>query len=267
MSLQLSYCGQDLRLHDPDRFLITLLLPASVREALWALFAFNYEIAKTREVVTETQLGLIRLQWWREGIDEIYAGKSVREHAVLLALQDVIQAYDLPKEHFERLIYAREFDLEDVLPANLEGLINYADFTTTPLFRLAVKITGDDVDDEMVRAVAVNYALSGLLRAVAFHARQRRCYLPEDLLQMYGVKPSQLYEFKPQEGLSGVLEAVCAEIQADLRPKNKFLALSQALALMNQQHIVKCGYNPLHPKAFIPVAFKEIRLFWASLFV
>ena len=72
MAKTLSYCGQVVRDQDRDRFLLSLFAPADRREALWALFAFNHEIAKTREVVTEMQLGLIRLQWWREQVTNIF---------------------------------------------------------------------------------------------------------------------------------------------------------------------------------------------------
>ena len=64
----LSYCGQEVRKYDKDRFLTALFAPADRREALFALYAFNLEIAKTREVVTEPVLGQIRLQWWYDAI-------------------------------------------------------------------------------------------------------------------------------------------------------------------------------------------------------
>ncbi len=88
-----SYCGELVRRHDPDRFLLTLFAPASMRESLFALYAFNYEIAKTRETVTETQLGLIRLQWWRDAISAIYDRGDVAAHHVLtpLACHQAIQ--------------------------------------------------------------------------------------------------------------------------------------------------------------------------------
>ena len=81
--MSLTYCGNLVRQQDPDRFLLSLFVPAKVRPALWALYAFNYEIAKTREVVSETATGLIRLTWWREAIDEIYQGRPVRQHQVV----------------------------------------------------------------------------------------------------------------------------------------------------------------------------------------
>ena len=54
--MTISYCGETVRKHDPDRFLLSMFAPPESREALWALYAFNHEIAKTREVVTETQV-------------------------------------------------------------------------------------------------------------------------------------------------------------------------------------------------------------------
>ena len=64
-----------VRRHDRDRFQTALFAPAARREALFALYAFNYEIARVRESVREPMLGQIRLQWWREAIDAAFAGE------------------------------------------------------------------------------------------------------------------------------------------------------------------------------------------------
>src|SRR5215471_18639800 len=63
-----------VRRHDRDRFQTVLFAPAARREALFALYAFNYEIARVRETVTEPVLGQIRLQWWRENIAAAFEG-------------------------------------------------------------------------------------------------------------------------------------------------------------------------------------------------
>ena len=55
-----------VRRHDRDRYQTALFAPADRREAIFALYAFNYEIARVREIVTQPMLGQIRLQWWRE---------------------------------------------------------------------------------------------------------------------------------------------------------------------------------------------------------
>ena len=175
---KITACGGTVRRHDRDRFLLSLTAEPPKRSALWALFAFNYEIAKTREVVTEPKLGEIRLQWWREAVEGIYAGK-VLEHEVVAALAGAVREHDLPQDMFQALIDARDYDLSGKTPASYAELEMYADRTTTPLNKLALKIAGQKEDDKAVRAVSIGYALTGLLRAAPHHAAQGRRYLPK----------------------------------------------------------------------------------------
>src|ERR1700732_3880785 len=107
-----------VRRHDRDRFQTVLFAPAARREALFALYAFNYEIARVRESVTEPMLGQIRLQWWREAIAAAFESGPVRNHIVVEPLTAIIRELALTREHFERLIDARELDLADDPPAS-----------------------------------------------------------------------------------------------------------------------------------------------------
>lgn len=260
MVAELSYCGEIVRAHDPDRFLLSMFVPAARREDLWALFAFHHEIAKTREVVSETQLGLIRLQWWRERIGDIYSGQVTSGHEILGALAGAIARHDLPQGAFDMLLTAREFDLEDVLPGNVEGLVNYADFTTTPLLKLAVRIAGGDEEAELVQVVAVNSALVGILRSVAFHARQRRCYLPEDLLKREGQRLDHLYEFKAVDGLKVVVKGVLEQFVGGVSCEDTLLKKQQKLAEIYMKQLKSCDYDVFHGRMVRPPAFKALRL-------
>src|SRR6516165_11018485 len=108
--------------HDRDRFQTVLFAPAARREALFALYAFNYEIARARESVTEPMLGRIRLQWWRESIAAAFEGGGIRQHPVVEAITATIREFGLTRDHFDRLIDARETDLADEAPASLAAL-------------------------------------------------------------------------------------------------------------------------------------------------
>src|SRR3984957_6677907 len=81
-----------VRHHDRDRFQTALFAPARDREALFALYAFNYEIARVRESVREPMLGQIRLQWWREAIATAYEGGAPRHHQVAEAITGTIRS-------------------------------------------------------------------------------------------------------------------------------------------------------------------------------
>src|SRR3546814_5074662 len=102
-------CSSDL----PDRYLASLFAPEAQREDLFALYAFNYEVAKTAEVVSEPMIGQIRLQWWRESLAGIYEGRA-RQHEVVQPLARAVAARALPRALLETIIDAREFDLDQI---------------------------------------------------------------------------------------------------------------------------------------------------------
>ena len=213
-----SYAAQQVRRFDYDRYLCALFAPAARRDALFAVLAFNIEVAKTREAVTEPMLGQIRLQWWREAIAEIYDGDpgeggGVRRHEVVLALADAIQAHDLPRRAFDRLIDAREFDLTDQLPRSLGDLMDYLDDTSAALFHLlALVLDARDVaTDTIARGVGRVWGLTGLIRAIPFHARQQRCFIPQDVAESTGLKPRDVFDLKPTEALASAVRRLTEE--------------------------------------------------------
>src|SRR5205085_10532913 len=89
-----------VRQHDRDRYQTALFAPAERREALLALYAFNYEIARVREIVSEPMLGQIRLHWLREVLDAAYAGSTPRQHQLLLPLREAIRDLTLSRGYF-----------------------------------------------------------------------------------------------------------------------------------------------------------------------
>lgn len=263
--MSLSACGEILRQHDRERFLTTLFAPQNRREALFSLYAFNHEIAKTRELVTETTMGLIRLTWWREAIEEIYAGKPPRAHEVVGPLAQAIRDYNLPQEKFEKLIYAREFDVEDAVPTDMTGLKNYADYTTTPLLELSNIILSGQSHSQIAMAAAQVTALTGLLRAVPFHAQQRRCYLPETVLAKANITPQQLYSLTVFHTLTPAIREVVEEIEnylpqcqmiKDIRP----VLLQVTRAKQSLAVLKKRDYNILHPQFQGDPPFSVLRL-------
>ncbi|MFN4090394.1 MAG: phytoene/squalene synthase family protein [Alphaproteobacteria bacterium] len=212
-----AYCADQVRAADSDRFATVAFAPSRRRPALLALYAFNLEVAKTREVVSEPMLGAMRLQWWRESLDGIYAG-TPRRHQVVLALADAVRAYDLARADFDRLLDARESDMDDAPPANLATLEAYAAETAGGLQRLVLQALGarDAASQEAAREIGTAWAMVGLLRAVPFHARSRRVYLPADLLRAARLTPGAVIETGPSAALSDVVRQVGAAAAARL---------------------------------------------------
>ena len=252
--MSLSYCGDLVRRHDPDRFLLSLYIPAAVRESLWALYAYNYEVSRTREVVTETQLGLIRLQWWRDAIAGIYDGLPVKGNPLVDALLQVIHLHDLPRDAFDDLAYAREFDLEDRQPANMEGLLRYAEYTSAPLMALAQKVTGST---DGAKDIATAFALVQLLRAVPLHLQQRRCFLPADMTPHL----EEIYEGRELERLKPAVRRIVTAAEDHLAPgRGRLARLHAKFARMYLKKIKKADYNLFAPSMAVPPFMREIRL-------
>lgn len=201
--------GEQVRRLDHDRYLTCLFTPEPRRAALFALYAFNIEVAKTREVVSQPLLGQIRLQWWRDAVGEIYDSRP-RRHEVLDALAPAVVEHGLTRGHFDTLIDARERDLEDDPPATLAALERYAAETAGPLLRLHLEVLGvrDGAAHDAVMAVATAWALVGLMRAIPFHARQKRLFLPADLLAAEGAERGLIFEMKPHDGLQRAVAQV-----------------------------------------------------------
>src|SRR5262249_17177495 len=167
-----AHCEALVRAADKDRFLTTLFAPAERRDALFALYAFNVEIARVREVVREPVAGEIRLQWWSDVLGGAGRGE-VAAHPVASALLASIARYRLPAERFKALIDARRFDLYDEPMATLADLEAYADGAAASLIALAAQIlaTGDEPDiGALSHHAGLAHALAGLLAAFPIHA-------------------------------------------------------------------------------------------------
>jgi NADH dehydrogenase [ubiquinone] 1 alpha subcomplex assembly factor 6 len=254
MAEDISYCAALLRRHDADRYLTALFAPGERREALFALYAFNLEIARMREAVSEPMMGLIRLQWWRDAIAEIAQGK-VRAHEVVRPLAAAVTAHGLSLPLFERLIAARERDLDAEPPADLASLVAYARESSGTLTELALEILGkpSQAQREAGQAAGIAWSLTGLLRAVPFHASQRRVYLPADLLREAGMTAGQLIERGFQPAVKPVINAVAdeagrwaAKVRAAGVVSRSFLPafLPVTLADLYRRRLAAAGFNP-----------------------
>lgn len=147
---------------DEDRWLASRFAPADVRADLIALYAFNYELARTAEVVSQPTLGDIRLAWWREAIAEIYEGRTPRSHPVVAALAGSRGLW--PRLAMENLIEVRARDF-DATPFESEAAFSaYIDATAGQLMRLALIACGAEMPELFVTEAARAWGGLGFVR-------------------------------------------------------------------------------------------------------
>ncbi len=80
---------QGLRRRDEARWLSSRYAALPQRNSLIALYSFNYELARIRQVVSDPGIAAIRFQWWRESLEDPDQG-GARHHDVVAALRDVL---------------------------------------------------------------------------------------------------------------------------------------------------------------------------------
>lgn len=184
-----AHCLALLREADPDRYLSVLYAPAEKRGALAALYAFNAEIARIRDLVHEPLPGEVRLQWWRDLINGEARG-SAEAHPVASALIDTIETYALPRTAFDNYCEARIFDLYDDPMPSRNDLEGYCGETASAIIQLACLILDRDAAQahtETVGHAGVAQAIVGLMRLLPIHRRRGQLYVPADMLASVGV--------------------------------------------------------------------------------
>lgn len=178
----LSVSARQLREGDNDRFLTALFAPDVRREGLFALYAFNLEVARIAELVSEPLIGLIRLQWWRDRIGEIYDSEPPKGADVAQALCNTVRAHHLPRQLFDAMLDARELDVSGEPPASLEDFESYGKATSGALVSLALRSLGvaDEAAHQAAQHLGLAWAVTGHLRAAAFYSRRNKQFLPMD---------------------------------------------------------------------------------------
>lgn len=174
---------------DPDRYVSTLYAPEAKRPALFALYAFNAEVAGIRDRVREALPGEIRVQWWRE---VVAAERSADGHPIAEALLETIAAHGLPRKAFDDYLEARLFDLyDDPMPSrtDLEGYCGETASAVIQLAALVLDASQAPKFADLAGHAGCAQAIAGLLRLLPLHRARGQCYLPRDVLAASGTTP------------------------------------------------------------------------------
>lgn len=271
------YCAAEVRRHDPERFQAALFAPEGSRKGLVALYAFNLEVARVRERVREPLSGAVRLHWWREALDEMFAGRPP-QHDVCLALARTIEAADLPRAPFEALIEARHLDLEDEPVASDAALASYVRATASGLVRLAAQVlTKGGLPPALLAAAEAAgraWALTGLLRALPIHAARHQLFLPADWFTTQD--KDSLFARHLTPAIAASIRRVASEAGVALQEARKAFGeagvqsalpafLMLALVPPMLARIERQGFDPFHDRLELLPVYRFVRLTRAGL--
>jgi NADH dehydrogenase [ubiquinone] 1 alpha subcomplex assembly factor 6 len=256
------YCLDLVRKRDHEGFLCSLLLPHRVRQSALAIRAFNAEISAVRDSVSDRTIGQMRMQFWRDVVEEMYAVPAVasKSQPVVAGLQRAVREHRLSKELLLRMISARDTLLAEKPFPNIDAAEEYGKDAFSSANYLVLECL-KKANDESISGHARHAAnqlgkaqgLATMLRGVPHNASKRRAvFLPTDVMMTHGVSAESVVRGKDSEGLRHCVEVVASRAQEHLegcRFRQKYLSTEERLvmlpavavdAFLSRLHRAKC---------------------------
>ena len=261
-------CAELVRSHDFPRYASTLFVPSEQRRALLAIYAFNVEISRVREQVSQPLPGEIRLQWWTDMLAGSGHG-GVEGNPVAAELNLAIRSFGLPVERLSRLIDEHQFDLYNDPMPTMAALEGYLAATCSALFALAARIVGpaSEAVEHLARHAGVAQGIVQVIANLPRDASRRQLFLPREILESHGCGMEDVFAGKETPGLRAVLDELMGEAQQNLSTASSllaevppavrpvFLPLSQVRA--DLERLSRAGHNP-----FVPQPSSRLRTLW-----
>ncbi|MBL4598014.1 MAG: squalene/phytoene synthase family protein [Rhizobiaceae bacterium] len=189
------FCLNQLRELNYDRYLACLYLPENIRGLAIALNAFDAEIQKISNAISEPMTGEIRIQWWRDTLAAGISGTPTHNPLADYLLWEM-DAHKLPLLPLDAYLQARIFDLyHDPMP-DLGTLEGYCGETASVVFQLLTMAASLEQNTQMADICGHAGMVAGLtviLNSLPRHTAQNRLYLPKELLEAKGLDLKQWF--------------------------------------------------------------------------
>jgi len=162
--VSLAACAEIVRKGDPDRFLSVMAAPPDARAALFPIYAFNVEVSRAPWVTGEAMIAEMRLQWWRDVLDEIATAKPVRRHEVATPLAQVLDADGAGL--LDKLVQARRWDIYRDPFEDSDHFSEYLSATSGGLMWVAARAVGAKAGKGPVQEVGYASGLANWFKAI-----------------------------------------------------------------------------------------------------
>ncbi|KAF7646854.1 hypothetical protein LDENG_00181380 [Lucifuga dentata] len=212
------YCLELVRSRDYDGFVCSLLLPEEARRSSLALRAFNVEVAQVKDSISQKTIGLMRMQFWKTAIEEIYRDDPPKQ-PVSIELWRAVRKHSLTKRWLQRIITEREKDLDDRAYRNLKELETYSENTQSSLVYLLLECLGlkNIHADHAASHVGKAQGIITCLRATPYNSRQRKVYLPMDICMLHGASQEDFIRGSREQNVRDVMYDIASQAHVHLQ--------------------------------------------------
>ena len=217
--LRASYaeCKRLNSLHGKTYYLATLLLPASKRPFVHALYGFaryaDEIVDDLASTLTAQEKAEVLRTWSSEVLRGLETGKS--SDLVGRALIDTVQRFDIPHQHFVDFLHSMEMDLTVTEYQTFDDLYEYVYGSAAVIGLQMVPILGGDTVNsrEAAKNLGVAFQLANFIRDVGEDLDRGRVYLPLQELAEHGVTRQMLEDRKLTPEIISALKFQIARVR------------------------------------------------------
>jgi phytoene synthase len=214
-----AFAADLVRRHDFSRYAASLFVPPDKRRGLLALYAFNTEVSRVRELVSQPLPGEIRLRWWTDMLAGAGHG-DVEGNPVAAELLWAIRTYELPVDGLLRLIDTHIFDLYNDPMPDLPVFESHIKDTWSTLLALAAQIVAGPAVSEVVGHCADHAGLAqGIARVAAslpYDAARRQLFMPLTFLTESGGSAEEVFAGRTTPAICAARDRLIAEARQHL---------------------------------------------------
>jgi len=268
-----AFCADLVRTYDFARYASTLFVGAEERRALLALYAFNAEISRVRDSVSQPLAGEIRMQWWTDML--LGQGRGgVEGNPVAAELLLVIRSFGLPVELLSRLVEEHQFDLYNDPMPTLAALEGYAAETSSALFALAARIAAPPSAEaeHLARHAGLAQGFAQVIASLPRDSSRRQLFVPLQLLEAQGGSMEEIFAGKETPKVRAALDQLIGEARKHLRTAFSLLAdvpaktrpvfLPLVLVQRNLERMTRADADPFMPQP--PSRFSILWALWRA---
>jgi phytoene synthase len=263
-----AFCTELVRTHDFAHYASTLFVPAIERRALLALYAFNVEVSRVHEQVSQPLPGEMRLQWWTD----LLAGQGhggVEGNPVAAELLQAIRNFRLPVERLSRLIAEHQFDLYNDPMPSMAALEGYVDDTSSALFALAARVVAHPSEeiDHLARHAGLAMGIVQVIASLPRDASRRQLFVPLQLLQQHGGGSEEVFSGRQTQNVRAAINQLIDEARDHVKtafslietvpPEVRPVFLPLALVQRDVNRISRADSDP-----FVPHVTSRLRILW-----
>jgi phytoene synthase len=267
------FCADLVRSHDFVRYASTLFMPAAQRRALLSIYAFNAEISRVRDHVSQPLPGEMRLQWWTDMLAGAGHG-GVEGNPVAAELLLVIRDHRLPVDLLSRLVDEHQFDLYNDPMPSMAALEGYLNDTSSALFSLGARIVSrpSEAVDHLARHAGLAQGLVQVIATLPWDAARRQLFMPLQLLEQHGSGIEEVFSGKQTPKARAAIDALIGEAQAhvntafellaDVPPEVRPIFLPLALVRRDLKRMSRADSDPFVPR--VPSRLRTLWTLWRA---